>query len=143
MKEYYKNPEETEEAFAGGWFHSGDLVRMDDEGFIYVVDRKKNIIISGGENIYPAEIEEILYQMPEVLECAVIGASDKQWGERVKAIVVLQPDQTLTEQQVIDYCQQYLASYKKPREVVFTDELPRNASGKILKYVLQSEEQIR
>lgn len=97
MKEYYKNPEETEEAFAGGWFHSGDLVRMDDEGFIYVVDRKKNIIISGGENIYPAEIEEILYQMPEVLECAVIGASDKQWGERVKAIVVLQPDQTLTE----------------------------------------------
>nr|WP_269412573.1 hypothetical protein [Lentibacillus daqui] len=110
---------------------------------MYVVDRKKNIIISGGENIYPAEIEEILYQMPEVLECAVIGASDKQWGERVKAIVVLQPDQTLTEQQVIDYCQQYLASYKKPREVVFTDELPRNASGKILKYVLQSEEQIR
>lgn len=139
MKEYYKNPEATEEAFKGGWFHSGDLVKMDEEGFIYVVDRKKNMIISGGENIYPAEIEEILYQMPEILECAVIGIPDKDWGESVKAIVVTKPNHTLTAEQVIDYCKQHLASYKKPKMVEFIDELPRNASGKVLKYVLQKE----
>ncbi|MCR1832960.1 long-chain fatty acid--CoA ligase [Oceanobacillus caeni] len=139
MKEYYKNPEATEEAFKGGWFHSGDLVKMDEEGFIYVVDRKKNMIISGGENIYPAEIEEILYQMPEILECAVIGIPDKDWGESVKAIVVTKPNHTLTAEQVIDYCKQHLASYKKPKMVKFIDELPRNASGKVLKYVLQKE----
>lgn len=139
MKEYYKNPEATEEAFKGGWFHSGDLVMRDEEGFIYVVDRKNNMIISGGENIYPAEIEEILYQMPEILECAVIGVPDKDWGESVKAIVVLKPEKTLTAEQIIEYCQQNLASYKKPKFVEFIDELPRNASGKVLKYVLQKE----
>lgn len=139
MKEYYKNPEATEEAFKGGWFHSGDLVMRDEEGFIYVVDRKKNMIISGGENIYPAEIEEVLYQMSEILECAVIGVPDKDWGESVKAVVVLKPDKTLTAEQIIEYCQQNLASYKKPKFVEFIDELPRNASGKVLKYVLQKE----
>lgn len=140
MKEYYKNPEATKEAFKGGWFHSGDLVRQDEEGFIYVVDRKKDMIISGGENIYPAEIEEVLYQMPEILECAVIGVPDKEWGESVKAIIVTKPGQTLTEQQVIDYCIQHLASYKKPKFVEFVDQLPRNASGKVLKYVLKERE---
>ncbi|RLL46859.1 long-chain-fatty-acid--CoA ligase [Oceanobacillus piezotolerans] len=139
MKEYYKNPEATKEAFEGGWFHSGDLVRMDEEGFIYVVDRKKNMLISGGENIYPAEVEEILYQMPQILECAVIGVPDKEWGESVKAIVVIKPEHTLTEEQVIEYCKKHLASYKKPKVVEFVEELPRNASGKVLKYVLQRE----
>ena len=139
LKEYYNNPEATKEAFEGGWFHSGDLVKMDEEGFIYVVDRKKDMVISGGENIYPAEIEATLYKMPEILECAVIGVPDKEWGESVKAIVVTKPDRYLTEQQVIDYCKQHLASYKKPKVVEFVDELPRNASGKVLKYVMQKE----
>jgi len=85
MKEYYKNPEATAEAFKGGWFHSGDLVRRDEEGFIYVVDRKKDMIISGGENIYPKEIEEVLYTHPGILESAVIGVPDETWGETVKA----------------------------------------------------------
>lgn len=141
MKEYYKNPEATEEAFRGGWFHSGDLVKRDEEGFVYVIDRMDDMIISGGENIYPAEIEEVLYQIPEILECAVIGVPDKDWGERVKAIVVLKPETNLTSEAVIEYCEQHLASYKKPREVEFIDELPRNASGKVLKYVLKKERQ--
>ncbi|MFC4024074.1 long-chain fatty acid--CoA ligase [Oceanobacillus longus] len=139
MKEYYKNKEATKEAFEGGWFHSGDLVRMDEEGFIYVVDRKKDMVISGGENIYPAEIEATLYEMPEIMECAVIGVPDKDWGESVKAVVVTKPDHSLTEQQVIDHCKQHLASYKKPKIVEFVDALPRNASGKVLKFVMQKE----
>lgn len=137
MKAYYKNAEATKEAFRGGWFHSDDLVRMDEEGFIYVVDRKNNMIISGGENIYPAEIEEALYQMSDVLECAVIGMPDDVWGERVKVVVAVKPGRTLTENQVIEYCREHMASYKKPTEVEFVDELPRNTSGKVLKYVLQ------
>ncbi|WP_209122694.1 long-chain fatty acid--CoA ligase [Alkalihalobacillus sp. BA299] len=139
MKEYYKNPEATKEAFSGGWFHSGDLVRMDDEGFIYVVDRKKDMIISGGENIYPAEIEEVLYTHPKILEAAVIGVPDTNWGENVKAIVVMKPNETMSVQEVIDYCAKYLASYKKPKVVEFLKELPRNAAGKVLKTALRSE----
>lgn len=137
MKEYYNNPEATDEAFRGGWFHSGDLVKMDEEGFIYVVDRKNDMIISGGENIYPAEIEEVLYQMTEILECAVIGIPDSDWGEKVVASIVLKQDQTLSGEQIIAFCQQHLASYKKPRKVVFIDELPRNTAGKVLKYLLK------
>lgn len=137
MKEYYKNPEETKKAFKGGWFHSGDLVRVDDEGFIYVVDRKKDMIISGGENIYPAEIEEVLYKLPEILECAVIGLPDKEWGEKVKAYIVLKQGKSLTADEVIKHCIKYLASYKKPKEIEFIDELPRNTSGKVLKKELR------
>ncbi|WP_216831150.1 class I adenylate-forming enzyme family protein [Alkalihalobacterium elongatum] len=139
MKEYYKNREATEEAFAGGWFHSGDLVRMDDEGFIYVVDRKKDMIISGGENIYPAEIEEVLYTHPKILEVAVIGVPDKDWGENVKAVIVTKRNETMTEQEVIDFCSKYLASYKKPKSVEFMLELPRNAAGKVLKTALRND----
>lgn len=137
MKEYYKNPEATREAFRSGWFHSGDLVRMDDEGFIYVVDREKDMLISGGENIYPAEVEEVLYQMPEILECAVVGVPDKEWGESCKAYIVLKPGMKLTFDEVVDYCAERLASFKKPREVEFIDQLPRNVSGKVLKFVLR------
>ena len=137
MKEYYKNKAATEEAFKGGWFHSGDLDRMDEEGFIYVVDRKKNMLISGGENIYPAEVEAVLLAHPVIIDCAVIGVPDQAWGESVKAIVVLKPGENLTEEEVIAYCGSKLASYKKPKEVEFTKELPRNASGKVLKQVLR------
>lgn len=139
LKEYYKQPEETEKAFRGGWFHSGDLVRQDEEGFVYVVDRKKDMIISGGENIYPAEIEEILYEHPSIYECAVIGVPDQQWGETVKAFIVLKPGKTATEEEIINFCKSKLASYKKPKLVEFIDELPRNASGKILKRTLRDE----
>ena len=139
MKEYYKNPEATEEAFKGGWFHSGDLVRMDEEGFIYVVDRKKDMIISGGENIYPKEIEDVLYTHPDILEVAAVGIPDPKWGETVKAYIVLKSGKQMTEQQVIEYCQSYLASYKKPRIIEFLDALPRNAAGKVLKTVLRTD----
>ncbi len=137
MKEYYNNPEGTAEAFRGGWFHSGDLVRQDEEGFLYVVDRKKDMIVSGGENIYPAEVEEVLYKHPKILEAAVIGVHDEQWGENVKAIVVTKPGETLTEEEVIEFCKGHLASYKKPRSVDFIDALPRNPAMKVLKTVLR------
>ena len=137
MKEYYKNEKATNEAIIDGWFRSGDLVKMDEDGYIYVVDRKKDMIISGGENIYPKEIEEVLYAHPEILEAAVIGVPNPKWGETVKACVVLKPGKQLTENQVIELCQSNLASYKKPRIVEFMDSLPRNAAGKILKTVLR------
>jgi fatty-acyl-CoA synthase len=123
----------------GGWFHGGDLVRMDKEGYIYIVDRKKDMIISGGENIYSAEIEQVICRHPKVQECAVIGVHDKDWGEAVKAIVVPKFGEQLTEKEVIDFCKQYLASYKKPKSVDFMDALPRNAMGKVLKRELREK----
>jgi len=139
MKEYYKNPEGTARAFRNGWFHSGDLVRQDQEGYIYVVDRKTDMIISGGENIYPAEVEDVLYRHPKILEAAVIGVYDEQWGEAVKAVVVPKAGETLTEDEVIQFCKEHLASYKKPRSVDFIDALPRNPAMKVLKTVLREK----
>ena len=138
MKEYYKNEEATEEAFKGGWFHSGDLVRMDEEGYIYVVDRKKDMIISGGENIYPKELEDVLYSHPDILEAAVVGIPDPKWGETVKAYIVLKSGKQMTEEQLIQFCQSSIASYKKPRAIEFLESLPRNAAGKVLKTVLRT-----
>jgi fatty-acyl-CoA synthase len=137
MKEYYNNPEATAVAFRNGWFHSGDAIRQDEEGFLYVVDRKTDMIVSGGENIYPAEVEEVLYRHPKILEAAVIGVHDEQWGENVKAIVVVKPGETLAEEEVIEFCKEHLASYKKPRSVDFIDALPRNPAMKVLKTVLR------
>ncbi len=139
MKEYYKDPEATREAMRGGWFHGGDLVRQDAEGYIYVVDRKKDMIISGGENIYSAEIEQVICRHPKVQECAVIGVPDKDWGEAVKAVVVPRFGEQLSEKEVIDFCKQHLASFKKPRSVDFMDALPRNAMGKVLKRELRAK----
>jgi len=139
MKEYYNDPQANANAFRGGWFHSGDLVRQDEEGFFYVVDRRKDMIVSGGENIYPAEVEEVLYRHPKILEAAVIGVHDEEWGENVKAIVVIKPGETLTEEEVIDFCKEHLASYKKPRSVDFIDALPRNPAMKVLKTVLREK----
>jgi len=137
MKEYYNNPTATAEAFKGGWFHSGDLVRQDEEGYIYVLDRLKDMIISGGENIYPAEIENVLYSHPKILDAAVVGIPDPDWGEAVKACIVLKQGQTMTEAEVIAFCKEQLASYKKPRVVQFMDVLPRNTAGKVLKTALR------
>ncbi|MDM7999572.1 MAG: long-chain-fatty-acid--CoA ligase [Dehalococcoidia bacterium] len=137
MKEYYKDPEATANAMRNGWFHSTDLFRRDEDGFLYVVDRKKDMIVSGGENIYPAEVEEVIYKHPKVVECAVIGVYDEQWGESVKAVVVCRQGECVTEQEIIDHCKLHLASYKKPKSVDFVDALPRNAAGKVLKTELR------
>jgi acyl-CoA synthetase (AMP-forming)/AMP-acid ligase II len=139
MKEYYKDPEATANAMRHGWFHSTDLFRFDKDGFLYVVDRKKDMIISGGENVYPAEVEEIIYRHPKIVECAVIGVHDDQWGESIKAVVVRKQGEQLTEEEVIDHCKLHLASYKKPKSVDFVDALPRNAAGKVLKTELRKK----
>ena len=137
MKGYYKKDEATAEAFRGGWFHSGDLVRQDDEGFIYVVDRVKDMIISGGENIYPAEVERAVERHPSVREVAVIGVPHPRWVESPVAVVVADGNEQPEQEEVLDFLKADLASYKKPRAVVYVDELPRNASGKILKRQLR------
>jgi acyl-CoA synthetase (AMP-forming)/AMP-acid ligase II len=139
MKGYHKDPQATAEALRGGWLHTGDLARRDEEGFIYIVDRKKDMIISGGENIYPREIEEVLYQHPKIQDAAVIGIPDSLWGESVKAFVVLKTGEMMTEEEVVEYCKSRLASYKKPKSVKFVESLPRNPSGKVLKTVLREQ----
>jgi fatty-acyl-CoA synthase len=136
---YYKNPEETQRAFEGGWFHSGDLVRRDEEGFIYVVDRKKDMIISGGENIYSAEVETVLLTHPKIREVAVIGVPDPKWGESVKAFLVLEPGQKATEEEIIQYCIENLARFKRPKSIEFLSALPRSATGKVLKRELRTQ----
>ena len=139
MTGYLKNPMATAEAFAGGWFHSGDLVRMDDEGFVYVVDRKKDMIISGGENIYCAEVENALFAHPKILEAAVVGRADDRWGEVPVAIVVLNPGEELAFDELIEFLNDHLARFKQPKELIIIDELPRNASGKVIKPSLRQE----
>ena len=138
MREYWNKPPEAGPTFdEKGWYHSGDLVRLDEEGYMYIVSRIKDMIISGGENIYPAEVEQVLYTHPKIKEAAVIGVPDKKWGEAVKAIVVLQPGEEMTQEEVIEHCKQNIASYKKPKSVEFMEELPRLASGKIAKVELK------
>jgi fatty-acyl-CoA synthase len=139
MKGYWNNPKATAETVKEGWLHTGDLAKVDKEGFVYIVDRKKDMIISGEENIYPAEIEQVLYSHPKIQEAAVIGVPDEKWGESVKAVVVCKPGEKLTEEEVIAFAKQHLASYKKPKQVVFIDQLPRNASMKVLKKELRQK----
>jgi fatty-acyl-CoA synthase len=133
MQGYWNNPQATTEAFADGWFHSGDLATRDDEGYLRLVDRKKDMILSGGENIYPAEIERVLREHPAVTDAAVIGVPHPRWGETPVAFVV----GAGTEAELIEHCRERLASYKKPSAVVFVDALPRNAAGKVLKRELR------
>jgi fatty-acyl-CoA synthase len=136
---YFRNEAATADAFEGGWFHSGDLVQQDDEGYLYVVDRKKDMIISGGENIYPAEIEAVLVAHEAVAEVAVIGVPHQKWVETPLAVVVPAAGAEVSEAELIELCRNNLAGYKKPSGVVFADALPRNASGKILKRTLREE----
>jgi acyl-CoA synthetase (AMP-forming)/AMP-acid ligase II len=130
---YYGNPKATEEAWAGGWFHTGDLARKDEEGFLYIVDRAKDMIISGGENVYSSEVENALYEHPAVAEAAVIGLPDPVWGEKVAAVVVRREGQEVSADDIVAQCRSRLASYKQPREVFFADALPKTVSGKIRK----------
>ncbi len=137
---YFNNPEASAAAVdAEGWFHTGDLARYDEEWYFFIVDRKKDMFLSGGENVYPVEIEKALYQHPAVHMCAVIGVPDPKWGEVGKAIVVLKPDVKATEQELIEHCQANLARYKVPRSVVIVDDLPISSAGKILKRELKEK----
>ncbi len=134
---YYKNPEATKESLIDGWFFPGDLGYFDEDGYLFLVDRKKDMIISGGENIYSLEIENVLLKNEKVLEVAVVGVPDDQWGEVVKVYIVLRPNVTMDKEEVIKFCGQRLASYKKPRFVEFVDSLPKNSMGKIMKVDLR------
>ncbi|MCB0845088.1 MAG: AMP-binding protein [Bacteroidetes bacterium] len=127
---YWKNPKETEAAFSDGWFHTGDQVRKDEEGYYYIVDRIKNMYISGGENVYPAEVEKVILSHPEIREVVVIGVPDPKWGESGRAYIVKKEGE-LNASTVIDFCKKRLAKYKVPKEVIFIDELPQNGTGKI------------
>jgi fatty-acyl-CoA synthase len=136
---YWNNPEATAKSFDDDWLRTGDAARFDDEGFIYIVDRWKDMYISGGENVYPAEVENVLYQLPQVAEAAIIGVPDERWGETGKAVVVLKPDQQLSADEVVAHCLQNLAKFKVPASVEFIDALPRNATGKVLKRSLREQ----
>ena len=133
MNGYWGLPEETARTIRDGWIHTGDFGRLDEERYVYIVDRKNDMIISGGKNIYPRELEEIIYTHPAVLDVAVVGVPDDYWGESVKAVVVLREGMQATEEEIIALCRENLASYKKPKSVEFRDELPRTTTGKIRK----------
>jgi long-chain acyl-CoA synthetase len=137
MKGYYNKPEETAEAFRGGWFHTGDLAYKDDDGYLFIVDRKKDLIIRGGYNVYPREVEEVLYGNPSIAEAAVIGKPDEKLGEEVVAVVTLKEGADTTPEDVIAYCKERMAAYKYPREVRIVDALPMGPTGKILKKELR------
>jgi len=137
MKGYWNRPEETAAAFRDGWFLTGDIATIDDEGYINIVDRKKDIVISGGENVSTVAVEEVLYRHPAVHEAAVIGVPDPKWGEAVKAIVVLKPGQQVTEDELLRFCRQYLGGFQVPRSIDFMDELPKTGTGKIIKHELR------
>jgi long-chain acyl-CoA synthetase len=139
MRGYWKMPKETDETIRDGWLHTGDLGRMDEDGYLFIVDRKKDMIISGGENIYSQEVEDALYSHPAVLYAAVIGVPDEKMGESVKAVLVLKSGATATEKEIIDYCKENLAGYKKPKTVEFFDSLPMTGSGKIQKNLIREK----
>jgi fatty-acyl-CoA synthase len=137
---YFNDPEKTASAFAGGWFHSGDLATIDEDGYITIVDRKKDMIKSGGENVASREVEETIYKLPQVSEVAVIGLSDPTWIEAVTAVVVPKAGAALTEDEVVAHCRSLMASFKVPKRVILTiltDALPKNPSGKLLKRELR------
>jgi O-succinylbenzoate-CoA ligase len=133
IKGFWKAPEQTKKAITEGWFKTGDIGMLDEDRYLYILDRKKDMIISGGENIYTKEVEDVLHAHPSILEAAVIGVPDPEWGENVKAIVVLNKGMTASEKELIEFCKDRLARYKRPRSVAFVEELPKNPSGKILK----------
>ena len=136
---YWDNPVATAEAFRTGWFHTGDLAHVDEEGYYTLVDRKKDMVITGGENVYPIEVEQVIYEHPDVVEVAVIGAPDETWGEIVVAAVVRREGSTLTEDELMAWTRERIAKFKSPKGIRFVDALPRTATGKVLKRVLRSD----
>ena len=139
MEGYWRQPEATAGAIRDGWFHTGDLATLDQEGYILIVDRAKDMILSGGENVASAEIERILYEHPAVMECAVIAIPDEQWGEVGKAIITLKAGRQASESEIIDHCRKHLAGFKIPKSIEFVDALPKGGTGKILKKVLREK----
>jgi acyl-CoA synthetase (AMP-forming)/AMP-acid ligase II len=139
MKGYWRNPEATADALKNGWLHTGDMGYMDEKSYLFIMDRSKDMIISGGENIYPREIEEVLIQHPAVREVAVIGVPDAKWGEAIKAVVSIVKGRSVAAEDLIAFCKDHIASYKKPRSVDIVDDLPKNNYGKILKRELRNQ----
>ena len=137
MKGYWRDPEATAETLRNGWLHTGDVGYIDECGYLFLLDRSKDLIISGGENVYPREIEEVIVQHPAVREIAVIGIPDPTWGESIKAVVSLVPEREVTETELIDFCTDHIARYKRPKSVDFVEELPKNNYGKIVKRELR------
>ena len=137
FKGYWRDPEATAAAFAGGWFHTGDIGVMDDDGYVYIIDRLKDMIVSGGENIASSEVERVLYEHASVLEAAVVGRADERWGEVPVAFVVLRQQTTATPEVLLEHCRAQLAKFKVPKQITFLDALPRNPSGKVLKRELR------
>jgi long-chain acyl-CoA synthetase len=140
MSGYWEKPEETAETLKDGWLFTGDIGTMDEDGYFYIVDRKKDMIIAGGFNIYPREVDEVLYEHPKVQEAVTVGIPDEYRGETVKVYIVLKPDEEATEEEIIAYCRERLAAYKAPRMVEFRAELPKTMVGKILRRALREEE---
>ena len=140
MKGYWNNPEETAKTLTDGWLYTGDIAKMDEGGYFYIVDRKKDMIISSGCNVYPRDIEEVLYENPKVQEACAIGIPHPTRGEAIKVFVALKEGETATQEELIEYCTDKLAKYKLPTEIEFRDELPKTNVGKILKKDLRNEE---
>ena len=136
MKGYWNRPDENAKTMVDGWLHTGDIAKMDEDGYVYIVDREKDLIIAGGYNIYPREIEEVIYENPKVSECAVIGVKDAHRGETVKAFIV-KKDSSLTDVEIINFCKERLAVYKVPKIIEFRDELPLTLVGKVDKKALR------
>ena len=139
MKGYWRDPEATAETLRNGWLHTGDVGYIDECGYLFLMDRSKDLIISGGENVYPREIEEVIVQHPAVREVAVIGVPDPVWGESIKAVVSLIPENEVAETELIDFCADHIARYKRPKSIDFVEELPKNNYGKILKRELREK----
>jgi acyl-CoA synthetase (AMP-forming)/AMP-acid ligase II len=139
INEYYNLPKQTAESTTSGYFHTGDVGKFDEEGFLYIADRKKDMILTGGENVYAAEVENILFKHPKILEAALIGIPDPKWGEVVTAVVVPKQNEKIEPEEIIGFCRKYLAGYKCPKKVYFLDELPKNTFGKVLKRNLREK----
>jgi fatty-acyl-CoA synthase len=137
MTEYWQDPVKTEETIRGGWLHTGDLARMDAEGYFYLIDRAKDMFISGGENVYPAEIERVLRKHPDVEDIAVVGVPDESWGEAGCAFVIAKPGKDLKPEDLISFCDGQLARYKWPKKILIAEDFPRTALGKVRKTVLK------
>ncbi len=140
MKGYWQMPEDTADTLKDGWLYTGDIAKMDEEGYFYIVDRKKDMIISGGFNVYPRDIEEVLFEHPKIVEAAAIGLPHPTRGEQVKAYIVLKEGETETQKGIIEYCKEKLATYKLPTLIEFRSELPKTNVGKVLKKDLRKEE---
>jgi len=143
MQGYWNNPNETDGQIKNGWLHTGDVAIQDEDGYIFIVDRTKDMIIASGYNVYPREVDEVVFQHPKVSEAVTIGVSDTYRGETIKTFVTLKPGQTATKEEIIEFCKDKLAPYKRPRSIEFRDNLPKSAVGKVLRKVLRAEEEAR